>query len=182
MVKFKDIANLYMGCEGIAETMAKFDTKLVAYNPTNDMRNGITLDQIEQWKFKPILRPLSSMTEEEDVQVANFCFGREDFIVTGRGMGYEESGHQIHKSVKCIKMEVFCDHPMIQSYVPAALLQIDNEDDWNPIIISRFSDAGKELEDDVIEQPFQLTAYLLSKHFDIFGLIKNGEAIDKTKL
>lgn len=51
-----------------------------------------------------------------------------------------------------------------------------------PIIIGRFENMGKELRDDLIEKPFELTAHLLKQGFDLFGLIESGNAIDKTKI
>lgn len=42
--------------------------------------------------------------------------------------------------------------------------------------------AQYEIERTMIEAGAARTAYLLSLGFDLFGLIENGEAIDKTKL
>lgn len=62
-------------------------------------------------------------------------------------------------------------------------------------ILRPLSDAKKEEADycktlyrldrwgvQTLESQASVTAYLLSKHFDLFGLIESGQAIDMTKL
>lgn len=130
---------------------------------------------------KPILRPLSDMTDEEEYAVAGYCLDDVDFICTYRGMGYENDGIKIHDSVKCVKVETYCEHPEINNWIPSALLQIDYQSEKSPIIIGIFEDMGKILKDDMIEKPFDLTHYLLKQGFDLFGLIEANLAVDKTK-
>jgi hypothetical protein len=135
-MKLQDYLHLYIGCEGIAETIAKFKTRLVISNHTNDMRDGVDLEDAIQYNFKPILRPLSDMTEEEFREIFN----------------------------------------------PIQPKDVADED---------FKDAMQNLIENGIDAfdfdgmsaqtVFELTRKLLSKHFDLFGLIEAGLAIDKTK-
>lgn len=141
-------------------------------------KQGTLLTLSDRADIKLVLRRLEDMTEEEAYHVAALCFGDDDFIITYKGMGYGVDGHEIHDSVKCFKIETYCEHPTITGWLPAALLQIDYEDKDMPIIIGRFNNNGKELADDCIAKPFELTHYLLQQHFDLFGLIDAGLAID----
>jgi hypothetical protein len=117
-MKLEDYLHLYIGCEGIAETIAKFKTRLVISNHTNDMRDGVDLEDAIQHNFKPILRSLSDMTEEEKIELS-------------------------------------------------ALLEWPEP---KTVMNNRYSRYSPKI-----------FLYLLSKHFDLFGLIEAGLAIDKTK-
>lgn len=197
--EIKDYLHLYLGCDCISDDInAKLQSvgceemgeDCILSFQNNDEESGFYGDwteaNIAHKDIKPILRPLSDMIEEEETVLAKLCFDREDdFIITYRGMGYSIgniSEPDIHSSVRCIKIETFCEHPMINNWIPAALLQIDYTDFNQPIIIGRFEEQGKILRDDMIKDPFELTRYLLSKSFDLFGLIEAGLAIDKTTL
>lgn len=141
-------------------------------------KQGTLLTLSNRANIKLVLRRLEDMTEAEENEVAKLCFGGEDFIISQRSVGYFEDGHSIHESVRCIKIEMFCDHPGINGWIPTALLQLDIEDADMPFVIGRFSNNGKELEDDCIAKPFELTHYLLQQQFDLYGLIDAGLAID----
>lgn len=178
-MELKDYLHLYLGCDVKVDEWA-YKSKL-----TEILKDGVIVEdafktKIHNGNFKLILRPLSDMTTEEANWVATLCLGDSDFIITTIGMGYCEYGHAIHESVRCYKIETFCEHPGVKNWLPSALLQIDLEE--NDIIIGRFEDAGKILKDDIIEKPFELTRFLLSKHFDIFRLCDVGLAIDATTL
>jgi hypothetical protein len=116
--KIQDYLHLYMGCEGIAKTIAPFKTRLVVSNWSDDLRDGIELCQVEEYNFKPILRPLSDMTKDEESELRNIW---SDEYETGNN--------------------------------------------YTSII----ADAAQ-------------IKWLLSKHFDLFGLIEAGLAIDATTL
>jgi hypothetical protein len=145
-------------------------------------RQGTELTLSDRANVKLVLRKLDDLTEDEIRKVAVLAFGDEDFIITYKGMGYDIDGHIIHDSVKCFRIETYCEHPHVKDWLPAALLQIDIEDKDMPITIGRFSDNGKYLADDLIAKPFELTHYLLSRGFDLFGLIGSGLAIDAKTL
>lgn len=131
MKKFKDVAHLYLGCvvedencpKGKVAVLDSVDTNgdcYVNYYDTNGNCNtDAVLGSVEL--FKPILRPLSDMTDDE-------C-----------------------------KHEGMILNKLWQNY-------------------DKFSNRGSK--DTVAEQ----IEYLLSRHFDLFGLIEAGESIDATTL
>lgn len=93
-------------------------------------------------EIKPILRPLSSMTEEEQIFV--------------------------------------CHLSMPAGWIGVKLFEA-TDDDWAMRIRmpNDSTDGSRSLY--VSKKKFtpELTRYLLSKHFDLFGLIESGLAIDK---
>ena len=114
----QDLA-LYLGCdvEWLGErgcTLAGINTADQSFNPVGLVySNGLTIWTPER-AVKPILRPLSDITEPEEMEVQN--------MVDQMGVGY----NAIHGA--------------------------------------------------------QITGFLLSRHFDLFGWIESGLAIDKTKI
>ena len=173
--ELKDYLHFYLGCEVMLQSGKKYTLE-----PSNIPNNWKSLSNPISGKL--LLRPLSDLTEEEENEICKLCLGTDDFIITYRGMGYNEDGHEIHESIKCIKIEIFCEHPKINNWIPYALIQIDNVDNDFPIILSRFEELGKELSDDLFDNSFELTRYLLSKHFDLFRLIEAGLSIDSTTI
>lgn len=139
-VKFKDVAHLYLGCK-IVDSMTgeKYflhtacmefsvfnpDGRNISYPILQQEGKAITIRMNE--KHKPILRPLSDMTEEEreccDKQ------GSKGWHIIAKGEPIGTNG-----SFEKVGLAVF--H----------------------------------------RQSFEV-AYLLSRHFDLFGLIESGEAI-----
>jgi hypothetical protein len=129
MKEIKDYLHLYLGCDAmIAEGKDLYTLTAIQSNSTlcvmrnkKDSRNG---DWIHNKNIKPILRPLSSMTEEEMKECGNLDYD-------------------------------FSDEPEL------------NQWDW------------REFDTLISANQFH---YLLSRHFDLFGLIEAGLAIDKTTL
>lgn len=122
--EIKDYLHLYLGCEAEIEFIdsAKGRTKLECAH----VQGVLTPELVKMVKScKPILRPLSDMTEEEF----------EDF--------------------KKIADSDFCKMTVIDAASKDGITRLAHK--------------------------FNATAYLLSKHFDLFGLIESGLAIDKTK-
>jgi hypothetical protein len=127
--KFKDVAHLYFGCqlqteEGIG--------KLNELNNDEECEQPITCyDLVHAFlrydEVKPILRPLSDMTEEEATEVGRR--GSEGWNIIAKG---------------------------------------------EPISCN--ADVSK-LGLGVVHRQAAETAYLLSRGFDLFGLIESGEAI-----
>lgn len=190
-MEIKDYIHLYFPCQVV--TKEEGDSWLIGITDRSEIDSGgfeeqppylILLDGGEEVyrnaeDFKLALRPLSDITEEEAKGIAALCLGDVDFIITYSGMGYPEA--DIHESVKCFKIETFCLHPDINTWIPSALLQIDHEE--GDIIIGRFSNMGRGLKDDLIAHPYELTKYLLKQKFDLFGLLDDKKlAIDKTKI
>ena len=128
--EFKDVAHLYLGVE-VVNTIGKHMGKIVSVS----IDGTATINPLDEFKprviilnsLKPILRPLSDMSEEEENDIAFDMFG-----------------------------------------------------DWHKHVTNAIK-SGKKYVFDYRVYP-ELFLYLLSKHFDLFGLIESGEAIDKAKL
>ena len=143
---------LYLGCEVYAEVPTASGTvhvrrgRFVGIRPAEKRRiNPITVDietesggVIDMYflpeQVKPILRPLSDMTEEEAREMWSKCYGEFD-------------------GGKCLLHLT-------------ATVDADERNDSEFDIILGYPDAWR---------------YLLSQHFDLFGWIDAGLAIDKTK-
>lgn len=112
MTKFKDVAHLYLGCECRVEAFGGiFIEQMRGIKHGQPLIGGKAIDLYAYKNFKPLLRPLSDMTDEE-AEFAYHAYHDEKTLHLG-----------------CVKK----------------------------------------------------TVYLLSRGFDLFGLIESGEAIDKTK-
>jgi hypothetical protein len=202
MIQLKDVLHLYLGCEVIGsyndEPRKGYLTGLTNGGTECEIQffeeDGLNVFEHPEFntaeQVKPIFRRLSSMTKDEAQKVAaleNVAaleIGDEDFIITYEGMGYSDFGkgynHEIHESVKCFKVEIFSEHPMINGWLPAHLLQLDDED--CSLIWGSFKDAGKELIDDVLSSHFQIMPHLLKCGFDLFNLIESGQAVDASTI
>lgn len=154
MTKFKDVAHLYVGCEAYNKFYGhylKFN-EFELYRYTYDNR-------IHQ--LKPILRPLSSMIIEEgawclkEIYFDHVTYPISDFKLELVGVG----------DVK--------KHPRIS---------INN--DWFQNNLTFGNSNGSiwavDTNSAFVKIKPTLFAYLLKKHFDLFGLIDSGEAIDST--
>jgi hypothetical protein len=116
-MKLQDYLHLYLGCEVECKHIYDgFRAELVAVNNTTSFKNGLTIIDCINLNAKPILRPLSDMTDEEYSEFNNI----PDDVYRG----------------------------------------------------GRFN---------VLTHQGTCTKWLLSKQFDLFGLIEAGLAIDKTK-
>lgn len=145
--KFEEVAHLYVGSETRVDLKSKpfgsnecevifqgidFCTaivpyyRLVAYSP--NLKDCIRSESLwlDGSYFKPILRPLSDMTIEEEIEYRDVC-----------NKAYEFAKYKVGDNVG-----------------------------WSDPRVSGAIESK----------------WLLSKHFDLFGLIESGEAIDKTKL
>jgi len=136
----QDLA-LYIGCdvEWLGErgyNLAGVNTADQWFNPVGLVcSNGLTIWTPER-AIKPILRPLSDMTEDEARSVWGKCYG-DDF---GDG--------------ECLLHLI-------------ATVDSDERNDSEFDVLLGYPDGWR---------------YLLSRHFDLFGWIEAGLAIDKTKI
>ncbi len=135
--ELKDYLHLYLGCKveygydgtkKIGKLVGKDDS---AGWQVDKLRVLAPYQYVRDELIKPILRPLSDMTEDEKVVMHDTLW-----------ITKEEDKHY-SVSHKCTYWHLKC--------------------------------CGREKEPEVF-------LYLLSKHFDLFGLIDAGLAIDKTKL
>lgn len=136
----KDFIHLYLGCE------MEYKTHHEPQDATYTL-DGKSLDQAIEFGERPILRPLSSMTEEE---AAVLC----TMSVNGLRAG---------DKVTIVEFDMF--YSRCKFYI--------HHDDDPETKVHRFLEFNKW-------KPEQ-TVFMLSKDFDIFGLIESGLAIDKTK-
>jgi len=160
-MELKDVLHLYLGCKVLLESEMYSENG----NPDKIIERLAGIDKdgncegdsyvLYEGDFKLILRPLSSMTEEE----ALHCIG----------IAYE--------SVYTHKPE-FIRVEMVDSNQEAAAI-ICEEPGWKyGFSVTKngidFSANGSFLH---IPQ-FEITAYLLSKGFDLFNLIPSNQAIE----
>lgn len=108
--------------------------------------------------IKPILRPLSDMTEMELLEFATLCSGAEYVEVA-------ESAISNYKNVMC-----FSDF-----HESERLVINDNGEVWYASYFQNGA-AGRNTING-----HKQTVWLLRHHFDLFGWIDAGLAIDKTK-
>lgn len=167
MKELKDYLHLYLGCDLWIEEPGEtaFKSKFEGIDATG---RPIAKEYEHQilWKFneiKPILRPLSDMTDVEIIKVAKIA----DCLPIGwyDNNGYWEINRTDHPN---IGIEVCCNgkYAIRVTFKKPALYFVDYEK------------SGVFYLPETIE----IFRYLLSKHFDLFGLIDAGLAIDKTTL
>lgn len=159
--EFKEVAHLYLGCEvkensGLERTL--FLKKVTNGNPSNIVEVGVALVSWNMYftEIKPILRPLSGMTEGE----------RKDlwFIVFNRAF----SGKELF----------FNDNPERKSKARWVLM--------SGVERLGVETGGHVWADSDLQtwahNQHDITRYLISKHFDLFNLIESGQAIDRSTL
>jgi hypothetical protein len=155
--KLEDYLHLYLGCDVQAD--GNLVGKLLGYSARGFKEDDVMVfytvqmsDDEDYWtvfnddrsmdRIKPILRPLSDMTQEEAIETT------KPVVIYGNVRKYEVYENSFGKKV------VSWGESMREKYVP---------------------------QDETCYVPRQFV-FLLSKHFDLFGLIEAGIAIDKTKI
>jgi len=155
--KLKDYLHLFLGCECMWKVFGDDDIEFK--KSSIDLK---ILDRVydrQPFVIKPILRPLSSMTEDECGDI--YTIERDRFL------GHKTIDFDVRKS----------DNGFV-------VTRIDLLDDR--LMIGFYGQIYKIIEDgtsphiEPIRNQHEITRYLLSKHFDLFGLIESGLAIDKT--
>lgn len=168
--EFKEVAHLYLGtyCEfkvsgfdaiheeyGILYRMPISGTEWGIYCPEEDFHHTAFIHDI-----KPVLRPLSDMTDEEAIEVAK--------------MGDEI----LELCIKNEDPEVIRDSHLIQVCYTDYDAKLGHQKKRFMIHLKQ-----KFLTHQTPIYNFQyITAYLCKQNFDLFNLIENGYAIDKTTL
>lgn len=155
---FKDIAHLYTGCKVLCVYPAGTDgSENWAESKQVDTLTSVSFEECcfllkdnpdyyfegddNEFDLKPILRPLSSMTEKETTEIV-----------------------LLNRMVKNTLTSVLFDCKFTIKYLTP----------------NGFNPQGGEI--DLRQNNPQTFAYLLSVHFDLFGLIESGQAIDATTL
>lgn len=179
--EIKDYLHLYLGCECVVEQdleMEGFETRTLTTASILGKKNqfltligGSSVQKpFAAEEIKPILRPLSDMTEEEMIGLLQSMVPQdmetkptdEDYDLE---MFRNDEGLMVDGDV-AVGANITCI-----CYVGQIAIRESGD-------IDMFDEDGKP--ERVINQPAGFH-YLLSKHFDLFGLIESGLAIDKTK-
>ncbi|MDB5200559.1 MAG: hypothetical protein JWO92_2522 [Chitinophagaceae bacterium] len=139
-VEIKDYLHLYLGCDVLL-------CKNLEGNNVIEQLNGRMLwEDMEmfegEYSYKPILRKLSDMTEEEDNQFTSLA--------------------------------AKCDYEVLFGY--------NNKKKLIGITWEELGATGLFFNTAAGVDFLEIFRWLLSKNFDLFGLIESGLAIDKTKI
>lgn len=147
-----DTLHLYLGCWGIVS-----DSKVPEYE---DGKWVLSCDVLKHallgnLTFTPVLRPLEDMTDEERKDLWQLVFNRP-FGKNGDVRWFDEK-------------EAVPGRYVLMSGVERLGIEM-NGNIWADSDLSNYKYNRHEV-----------TRWLLLKHFDLFGLIEAGLAIDKTK-
>lgn len=150
-MKLSDCLHFYLGCEciktesGTRGKLARIGESMCNLKFSDEIGQNVSF-MIEE--VKPILRPLSSMTEEEAVE---FC-----------KIETTENRHHLIEIHEVKQNEVW--------YSDGSRFQGDGIDELNDLFIHFNHLSANQF------------AWLLSKSFDLFGLIESNQAIDSSTL
>lgn len=142
MAQFKDIAHLYLGC-------SITDGKSVT-----DMSAHMFLYGNRIERYKPILRPLSDMTEDELMECVILFYGNRNRDIATQKL------RRIKKNVEPKMVTKF------GTSIPYSVFG-DNDKHIMTGTLSSGSLNGEQF------------LYILKQGFDLFGLIESGQAINK---
>ena len=179
MKELKDYLHLYLGCEAQLFWRREDDTlefervgTLESIRPENKDTNGLVFKcKTDRGNFisyayafndvKLILRSLSDMTEEEAIEI---CKIYAPFPFTGNRLKHWAVDRSNFKEYQYLKVYNKNNQYEFQIDCKECCLEMYND--------------GELCES--YNQAYYIK-YLLSKHFDLFGLIEAGLAIGKTK-
>lgn len=157
--KFSEVANLYYGCKAIR---TDYNQPVIW-----DMESVIFF---ERGEYKPILRPLHSITEDEVFQYMLIIFSdveeKIDPMELSISLHKGDGGNMVDENMQVVA-EVSCR---------CFEGQIAFSKRGSPIL---YDEDGEVREMNNAPQGFM---YLLKQGFDLFSLIQSGEAIDRTTL
>lgn len=157
--KFKEVAHLHLGCDCLIDNnIRKLDTVAHAIGSYEVYCSFLGMGY-ECSDIKPILRPLSDITKDELSILWSIVFTREFNGVIHK-----------HKANDTGRGTYAAERYVMSSGVERLGAEFDGNI-WadSDLSVWRYN-------------KHKTTAYLLSRSFDLFGLIESGEAIDKTKL
>ncbi len=146
-IKFKDVAHFYLGCKLLPNggSIDTFTMEVIGLNRSVGEWNGnshVLLSEV-----KPILRPLSSMSDEDAI---GFCKLSE----------WESYGQHPHERLYGVYKNPF----------------------GKKVVSWGITTNEKRVPEDVSALTHKEFYFLISKHYDVFGLIDSGEAIDGSAL
>jgi hypothetical protein len=161
-MKLIDVIHFYLGCQCVdawfpsEHEQYEKGWKLLAIDIESPKPYGLNNGEFDTWtaEIKPILRPLSSMTEEEMKEIWKIIFHR-DFVGNNIIWFNKESNSSAKRWV-------------LSSGVERLGIEMTGHI-WADSDLHHFK-----------YNPYFTTQYLLSKHFDLFNLIESGQALDAT--
>lgn len=159
---------MYLGCE--CQIEAPGDEKFTAIMTGADVSSGRATVLVNGANYgpstyivaniKPILRRLSDMTEEELLEFAKICSNAETVYSVASSMSN-------HKNVICV----------FQGGAREKLIVDDGGETW---YASYFGGEGDGTRNTIKQH--EQTVWLLRRHFDLFGWIDAGLALDAATL
>lgn len=170
----KDYLHLYLGCEVNIEKYYKQYHGILKGCKHNGFCVQTDGDRAETWHNEEVplqllLRPLSDMTEEEMIAYLQILFSDVDDKIDADEfdleMFYNDGGSMVDGDIE-VGANISC-----RCYEGQIAIR-------NCGSTFLFDDSGELTRVINIPEGIRL---LLSKHFDLFGLIESGLAIDKTK-
>jgi hypothetical protein len=172
MKKIEDYLHHYLGCEILVGDAV---CTLIGIEDGAFVMSKLTGRHIIPMRLtKPILRPLSDMTEEEIVAAAKFI------CAVPNEQGFEYEIQKCHNTVGA----KFFNHKFTAGQYLSIYNEKNRPETIGHIEVGWYSDnkidRRKTKELWKVGGCHELTIYLLSKGFDLFGLIEAGLAIDKT--
>ncbi len=174
MKELKDYLHLYLGCECLLEhkvrvTLNGFENNHPVVLNKKDWQSA-RVNQMDL--IKPILRPLSDMTDNEIDELASVLLGKET--------------HCFHKwrseDGDCIIADWKKEKPFDKEFDTLTMGMLISGDFSIKHKWDYSNKKGTATTNEPLWNSHLITKYLLSKHFDLFGLIDAGLAIDKSKL
>jgi hypothetical protein len=164
--EIKDYLPLYLGCK------FKHDSdvgtyELCGYNIYNDhVQNALGMDTYSSKGTRLILRKLSDMTEEERKELWRLVFSM------GNGKTFNDRFKDFTGRVQFIDETTYYQVPRYIMMQGVERLAIESDGTvWADCDLHNWRHNQHEV-----------TRWLLSKSFDLFGLIEQGLAIDKATL
>jgi hypothetical protein len=174
----KDYLHLYIGCDVRIARPSGLSVEKFTAARLHELHT--ILDK--SWDLhKPILRPLSDLKNDEIIQLVKILLSKEDVhVVIDRGD--QEDSDFILATYNTVYPENDFDRGRFD--ILTMQLTISNirhpfsiQNNWN---YTKGNSTGVSNEE--LHNCHEMTRYLLSRGFDLFNLIPEGLAIDKTKL
>lgn len=175
----KDYIHLY--CGQLAQ-ISELSQRMIAYGWEDGQVKitGYLIDCLEKedaFNIKPILRPLSDMADEEAKKVVMIALKRDD----ATGLKINRTPERNYVSIWYAQWLPMGDYQKKQW--TECDLEICISDDFTIYNHTFYRKGnGTAVGNEPLYHQHETTAYLLSKGFDLFGLIEAGLAIDKTKV
>lgn len=167
--KIEDYIHLYLGCDVLVKyTDNKIEErrKLSAFGLTCLLNNDSFIEY-----YKPILRSPASLTDDEAIHIANIIQPQLDSVKWKVKKTYSRNSEVLTSFIcyrKYYQNEIVIDAfwNEVECYTKESL---DGEEHKTPLI-------------DVYPHQHEVTKYLLSIGMDLYDLIKDGLAIDKSTI